>query len=177
MNAEVPSIDWFALLIITASALVMLFLARRAMRGMNQQDWILMRKARSTGADLKVPQAVTFVIFAATEQTAAELSQRMCGEGYATATKQAQIQFARNRNKPGAPQDGWLVSCTRSVNVVPETLTGIRKTLNALAAEYKALYLGWQLAEAAAPLTKPARGGQEAAPAQSGSPSSQTPPT
>ena len=157
MNAETTPIDWFPLLIIAVSALVMLFLARRAMRGMNQQDWILLRKARSSGADLKVPQAVTFVIFAATEDAAAEIAQKMRASGYETTTKQAQIQFARNRNKPGAPQDGWLVSGTRSVMIVPEALTGTRKTLDELAAEYKALYLGWQLPEAAAPLTTPAR--------------------
>lgn len=175
MNAEIPPIDWFALLIITASALVMFYLARRAMRGMNQQDWILLRKARATGKDLKVPQAVTFVVFAATEEAAAEIGQKMRADGYEIATKQAQIQFARNRNKPGTPQDGWLVSGTRSVTIVPETLTGVRKALNELAAEYKALYLGWQLAEAAAPLTTPVRTEQGATPTAGRSPASEQP--
>jgi hypothetical protein len=170
MNLENSSIEWFPILIIAASAMVMLFLARRAMRGMNQQDWILLRKARSTGVDMKQPQAVTFVVFTATEATAAEVAQRMRDDGYAIATKQAQIQFARNRNKPGTPQNGWLVSGTRSVTIVPETLIGIRKTLNELAAEYKALYLGWQLADAAAPLTTPAKPVQATTPAQGQSP-------
>jgi hypothetical protein len=170
LNLENSSIEWFPLLIIAASAMVMLFLARRAMRGMNQQDWILLRKARSTGADLKQPQAVTFVIFTATEATAADVAQRMRSDGYATATKQAQIQFARNRRKPGAPQDGWLVSGTRSLTIVPEALTGIRKTLNELATEYKALYLGWQLADAAAPLTTPAKPEQGTMPAEGRAP-------
>jgi hypothetical protein len=175
VNAEIPPIDWFSLLIITASALVMLLLARRAMRGMNQQDWILLRKARATGKDLTVPQAVTFVVFAATEEAAAGIAQKMRGDGYEIATKEAQIQFARNRTKPGAPQNGWLVSGTRSVNVVPETLTGVRKALNELAAEYKALYAGWQLAEAAAPLRTPARTEQEMTQAGGQSPASEQP--
>ena len=167
MNLEIPSIEWMPLLVIAASAAVMIFLARRALRGMNQQDWILLRKCRAMGVDLKRPHVVTFVIFAANEQTAAEVAQRMHGEGYVTATKVAQIQFARNRRKPGAPQDGWLVSGTRSVDVAPETLIGIRKTLNAMATEYKALYLGWQLADSATALTTPVKAEQGATPASS----------
>ena len=157
MTPEAAPIDWFPLLIIIASGLVMLFLARRAMRGMNQQDWILLRKARSTGADLQQPQSVAFVVFAATEEVGAQIAAKMQAEGYETAMKQAQIQFARNRNKPGAPQDGWLVSGTRSVLLVPETLKETRKKLNEMATEHKALYLGWQLADTVAPLTTNAR--------------------
>ena len=152
MDPATNAIDWFPLLLIGASALVMLFLVRRAMRGMNQQDWILLRQARARGLDMRVPQPVTFVVFAATEPTAAELAARMQRDGYEIATKEAQIQFARNRKKPGAPQDGWLVSATRSVMLVPQTLTETRKMLNELAAEHKALYLGWQVADAAEPL-------------------------
>ncbi|MPZ43216.1 MAG: hypothetical protein GEV05_07435 [Betaproteobacteria bacterium] len=165
MNLENPSIDWLPLLIIAASAAVMIFLARRAMRGMNQQDWLLLRKARSTGADLKLPQSVSFVVFAATEAVGAELAERMRREGLETTMKQAQIQFARNRNKPGSPQDGWLVSGTRSLLIVPETLTPIRKTLTEMATEHKALYLGWQLAHTVAPLntnTQPLAGSGQA---------------
>jgi hypothetical protein len=152
LNVQIPSIEWFPLLIIAASAAVMIFLVRRSMRGMNQQDWILLRKARGTGANLKLPQSVSFVVFAATEAVGAELAQKMRGEGFETTMKQAQIQYARNRNKPGAPQDGWLVSGTRSVLVVPETLTSIRKTLTEMALERKAVYLGWQLAHTVAAL-------------------------
>jgi hypothetical protein len=162
LNLENPSIDWLPLLIIAASAAVMIFLARRAMRGMNQQDWILLRKARGTGVNLQLPQPVSFVVFAATEEVGAELAEKMRGEGFETTLKQAQIQYARNRNKPGAPQDGWLVSGTRSVLVVPETLTSIRKKLTEMALERKAIYIGWQLAQTVAPLNTPAAAGARA---------------
>jgi hypothetical protein len=167
VNAEAAPIEWFPLLVIAASAMVMVFLARRAMRGMNQQDWILLRQARARGIDLSQPQPVSFVVFAATEAVGSELAETMRREGYETAMKQAQIQFARNRRKPGAPQDGWLVSGTRSVLLAPETLKDIRKTLTALAAERKALYLGWQLAGAVVPFnsTAPAGDGGGQAPA------------
>ena len=157
MNVETPAIEWFPLLVIAASALVMVFLARRAMRWMNRQDWILLRQARSRGLDLRVPQSVSFMVFAATEETGAQLAGNMQAQGYQTAMKQAQIQFARNRNKPGAPQDGWIVSGTRSMLLAPETLKEVRKTLTEMAAERKALYLGWQLAEAAAPINTTAK--------------------
>lgn len=147
MTAESAPVDWFALLIIAASALMMLFLARRAMRGLNQQDWILLRKARATGIDLKLPQSVSFMVFAATEAVGAELAEKMRREGFAIAAKPGQIQFARNRSKPGTPQDGWLVSGTRTLVIVPEALSAIRKTLTDMAIEHKALYLGWQLAQ------------------------------
>src|SRR5690606_24852463 len=105
--------------------------------GMNQQDWILLRKARSTGADLRTPQSVAFVVFAATEDVGKQLAGKMQAEGYETAMKQAQIQFARGKRKPGAAQDGWLVSGTRSVLLVPDTLKEIRKKLTEMATEHK----------------------------------------
>ena len=150
--ATTPPIDWLPLLIVGVSALVMLYLLKRAMRGMNQQDWILLRQARARGVDIRVPQPVTFVVFAASEATATELAARMRRDGYETTTKQAQIQFARNRSKPGASQDGWLVSATRSVLLAPQTLIETRKALTELATEHEAMYLGWQVAEAAEPL-------------------------
>jgi hypothetical protein len=70
-------------------------------------------------------------------------------EGYETSIKQAQIQFAR-RNKPGKPQDGWLINGRRLTHLVPETLIGTRKMLTEISTEQKALYLGWQIADAAA---------------------------
>jgi hypothetical protein len=150
LNPETAPIDWFPLLLIGTSALVMLYLARRAMRGMNQQDWVLLRQMRSRGVDVRVPQRIAFVVFAANQETAASLAQEMSQEGYETSIKQAQIQFARKR-KPGAPQDGWLVSGVRVVPLVPETLITIRKRLTEMANERKSLYLGWQVAEAFAP--------------------------
>lgn len=161
MNPETAPIDWFPLLVIIASGLVMAFLARRAMRGMNQQDWLLLRQARSRGLDLRLPQSVSFIVFAASEEAGTQLAGTMQAQGYQTAMKQAQIQFARKRNKPGAPQDGWLVSGTRSVLLAPETLKEIRKTLTDMAAERKALYLGWQLADGAAPLNATAQAAGE----------------
>jgi hypothetical protein len=145
LTPEAPPIEWLQLLLLAASAVVMVFLVKRMMRGMNQQDWILLRQARSRGIDVRQPQAVEFVVFAATEQAAAELAERMRAEGFETSIKQAQIQYARNRNKPGTPQDGWLIGGRRVVQLVPETLTGIRKSLNEMAAEQKAVYLGWQV--------------------------------
>jgi Regulator of ribonuclease activity B len=150
LNLQTSPIEWLPLLLLGASALVMVFLLRRAMRGMNQQDWILLRKARSRGIDVRQPQAVDFVVFAATEQTATELADKMRGDSFETSIKQAQIQYARNRNKPSAPQDGWLVSGRRTVLLVPETLIGIRKTLTEMSLERKAVYLGWQLSDAPA---------------------------
>jgi hypothetical protein len=127
----------------------MVFLLRRAMRGMNQQDWILLRQVRARGIDVRQPQSINFVVFAATEETAADLAEKMRSDGFETSIKEAQIQYARNRNKPSAPQGGWLVSGRRTVSLVPETLTGIRKALTEISLERKAIYLGWQLAETA----------------------------
>ena len=145
MTPEAPPIEWLQLLLLGASAIVMVFLVRRGMRGMNQQDWILLRQARARGVDVRQPQPVEFVVFAATEEAAADLAERMRQEGYETSIKQAQIQYARNRSKPGAAQEGWLVGGRRVVHLVPETLTGTRKRLNEIAAEQKAVYLGWQI--------------------------------
>jgi len=157
------SIDWLALAAITATTLVMLLLARRLMRGMNQQDWILLRQARASGIDISRPQSVGFVVFAATIETANELAALMATEGYETTSiKQAQIQYARNRNKPGAPQDGWLVTGTRVTRLIPEELAKSRKFLNEIALERKAAYFGWQVS-VANPQTAPAPTKQEPA--------------
>ena len=136
---------WFMLLTLAAGALVMMYLVRRMMRGMSQQDWILLRQARASGIDLTRPQPVDFVVFAATEETANELADKMRGDGFDTRVKVAQIQYARNKNKPTKPQDGWLITGTRVIDVMPETLTGTRQTLTQIAVERKALYLGWQI--------------------------------
>jgi hypothetical protein len=160
------AMDWFPLLVIAASALVMVFLVRRAMRGMNQQDWILLRQMRSRGVDVRMPQRIAFVVFAANEETAAALAEEMRPEGYETSIKQAQIQYARGRSKPGRAQEGWLVSGIRTVQLGPETLIGARKRLTEMATERKALYLGWQPAETfAAPASAEATAQVEQTPA------------
>jgi hypothetical protein len=159
LTPEAPPIEWLQLLLMGAAAVIMVFLVRRMMRGMNQQDFILLRQARSRGLDVSRPQPVEFVVFAATEQAAADVAERMRAEGYETSIKQAAIQYARNRSKPGAPQEGWLVGGRRVVQLAPETLTEARRKLNEIAAEHKAAYLGWQIGsvEANATPTAPTR--------------------
>ena len=134
-----------ALLAVAATAAVMIFLARRLMRGMNQQDWILLRQARARGVDIAQPQSVDFVVFAATHETALELAELMRQDGFETSLTVAQIQYARSRKKPGEPQDGWLVKGTRVTRLVPEELIRLRKFLNEIALARKAAYLGWKI--------------------------------
>jgi len=141
----IPS-DWLMLLVVAATAGVMFYLVRRMMKGMNQQDFILLRQARSRGVDLARPQTVDFVVFAATHESAEEISQLMRGDGFETSLTVAQIQYARNKKRPGAPQDGWLIKGTRTTLLVPEELTRIRAFLNEIALARKAAYLGWQIA-------------------------------
>jgi len=133
------------LAVIAGSAGVMFFLLRRMMKGMNQQDWILLRQVRARGVDLTQPHTVDFVVFAATRETADEISQLMRNDGFETSLSVAQIQYARNKKKPGAPQDGWLVKGTRTTRLVPEELTRVRAFLNEIALARKAAYLGWQI--------------------------------
>ena len=159
MTPEAPPIEWLQLLLLGAAAIIMVFLVRRMMRGMNQQDWILLRQARGRGVDVRKPQPVEFVVFAATEEVAADLAGRMRQEGFETSIKPAQIQYARNRSKPGAPQEGWLVGGRRVVQLGPETLTGVRKKLNEMAAEQKAVYLGWQVGSVEANATSTSQTG------------------
>ena len=47
--------------------------------------------------------------------------------------------------RPRHEPDGWLITGTRVIDVMPETLTGTRQTLTQIAVERKALYLGWQI--------------------------------
>lgn len=147
MNPEPSSIDWLPLLLLALAAVIMVYLVRRSMRGMGQQDWILLRQARSRGLDLNQPQSVNFIVFAATEETAADLAGRMRSDGFETSIKQAQIQYARSKAKTSTPQDGWLVTGNRTVQLAPQMLIETRKQLTAMSAERKALYLGWQIAE------------------------------
>jgi len=137
-----------ALLAVAGGTLVMFLLARRLMRGMNQQDWILLRQARSRGVDISRPHSIAFVVFAATHETATELSDVMRQDGFETRIKEAQIQYARNKKKPGAPQGGWLITGTRTIMLVPEELARTRKFLNEIALARQAAYLGWQISAA-----------------------------
>jgi Regulator of ribonuclease activity B len=154
VNPEPSSVAWFPLLMLALSAVAMVYLVRRSMRGMGQQDWILLRQARSRGLDLRQPQSVDFIVFAATEEAAADLASRMRSDGFETSIKPAQIQYARSKAKSSAPQDGWLVTGNRRVQLAPQMLIDTRKQLNAMSAEKKALYLGWQIADPKAPTTE-----------------------
>jgi hypothetical protein len=141
-----PDTDWMPLIVIAATVAVMVYLLRRMMRGMNQQDWILLRQARTRGVDVSQPQAVDFVVFAASHEIALELAGLMRQDGYDTHITEAQIQYTRTKRKqPGPAQAGWLVKGTRVIRLVPEELIGIRKSLDELALARQAAYLGWQI--------------------------------
>jgi len=137
-------IDWMTLLAIAGTATVTIFLLRRLMHGMNQQDWILLRQTRSRGVDIKKPQCVDFVVFAATQETADELAQLMREAGFETSMTVAQIAYAR-KNKAGEAQDGWLVKGSRELLLTPQELVQQRKFLTEIAEARKAAYLGWQV--------------------------------
>jgi hypothetical protein len=137
-------IDWMTLLAIAGTATVTIFLLRRLMHGMNQQDWILLRQTRSRGIDIKKPQSVDFVVFAATQETADELARLMREAQFETSMTVAQIAYAR-KNKAGEAQDGWLVKGTRELLLTPEELIRQRKFLTEIAEARKAAYLGWQV--------------------------------
>ena len=145
MNTAPPPIDWMALLVIALSAAVMVYLLRRLMRGMNQQDFILLRQARARGINPAEPQSVDFVLFVASVEAADSVSEELRKEGYATSMKEAQIQYARNRAKPGAPQAGYLVTAKRTVTLYPAELAKLRARFNELAAAQKGIYCGWQV--------------------------------
>lgn len=141
--------EWLTLVLVIASAAVMLFLARKLMRGMHQQDFILLRQTKSKGIDIRVPQTVDFIVFAATQETADELARLMNDDGFATSMSVAQIAYARNKSKPGQPQDGLLIKGTRTVALTPENLKRHREFLTRIATEHKAAYFGWQVGFAA----------------------------
>ena len=158
MNTSALPVDWLALLAVAGTTLVMFLLARRLMRGMNQQDWILLRQVRSRGVDISRPLGVGFIVFAASDETATELAQLMRQDGFETSVKVAQIQYARNKKKPGAPQEGWLITGTRVTMLVPEELTRIRNFLNEIAIARQAAYLGWQIGTTSDRQATPAAG-------------------
>lgn len=137
--------EWLTLLAVAASVAVMFFLAHRLMRGMNQQDFLLLRQTKQRGIDVRQPQRVDFVVFAATRETADELAELMRTDGYETSMTEAQIAYARNKNKPGEAQTGWLVKGTCTVTLTPENLKRHREFLNGIALERKAAYFGWQV--------------------------------
>lgn len=137
--------EWLTLLAVAGSVGVMFLLARRLMRGMNQQDFLLLRQTKQRGIDIRQPQRVDFVVFAATKETADELSALMRDDGFETSMTEAQIAYARNKNKPGEAQAGWLVKGTRTVVLTPENLKRHREFLDRIAVERQAAYFGWQV--------------------------------
>ena len=137
-----------ALLAIAASAAVMIYLFRRLMRGMNQQDFILLRQARARGINPAEPQRVDFVLFLASEEAANTVSDELRKDGFATSMKEAQIQYARNRAKPGDPQGGYLVTAQRTLALYPAELATLRARLNEIASAKKGIYCGWQISAA-----------------------------
>ena len=141
-----PPIDWMALLVIAVSAAVMIYLFRRLTRGMNQQDWILLRQARARGVNPAQPQNVDFVLFLANLETANIVSDELRKEGFAMSMKQAQIQYARSRAKPGDPQEGYLVTARSTLALYPAELAKLRTRFNELAGAQKGIYCGWQIA-------------------------------
>ena len=134
-----------ALIIIAISAAVMIYLFRRLVRGMNQQDWILLRQARARGLNLEEPQSVDFVLFLASEEAANVVSDELRKDGFATSMKQAQIQYARNRSKPGEAQEGYLVTAKRTLALYPAELAKLRTRFNEIASAQKGIYCGWQV--------------------------------
>lgn len=158
MNTATPPIDWMAILAIAISAAVMIFLLRRMMGGMNQQDWILLRQARTRGLNLGQPQSVDFVLFLDSERTAKEVAEELRRDGFEVSTKQAQIQFAR-RNKAGAPQNGFLVTAKFTLALVPAELVKFRKRLTEIATARKGVYCGWQVSGSTA--TPPSNAAQK----------------
>ena len=144
--------EWLTLLLVVASAAVMVFLLRRMMRGMHQQDFILLRQTKSKGIDIRQPQKVDFIVFAATQETADELAGLMRDDGFETSTSVAQIAYAKNKSKPGQVQDGLLIKGARTIALTPENLKRQREFLTRIATERNAAYFGWQVGFAVEPV-------------------------
>jgi hypothetical protein len=135
-----------ALLAVAASAGVMIFLLRRMMRGMHQQDWILLRQARTRGTIISEPQSVDFILFLPSEASAAAVAAELGRDGFETSMKLAQIQYARGQKKRGEAQQGYLVTATRKVALVPAELIKLRARFSEVTAVQKGIYCGWQIA-------------------------------
>jgi hypothetical protein len=148
VNPTTPPIDWLALIAIAFSAAVMIYLFRRMTRGMNQQDWILLRQARARGINPAEPQSVDFVLFLASAEAADLVIEELRKEAYEASKKQAQIQYARTRKKPGEPQGGFLVTGRKTLALYPAELAKVRLRLTEIAAAQKGIYCGWQVAAA-----------------------------
>ena len=137
------------LLVIAASAAVMIYLLRRLTRGVHQQDWILLRQARARGVNMTQPQNVDFVLFLASQEAANVVAEELRKDGFATSMKEASIQYARSRGRPGEPQSGYLVTAKRTLALYPAELAKLRTRLNELALAQRGIYCGWQVAAAA----------------------------
>ena len=122
-----------SLLVIAITAAAMIYLVRRLMRGMNQQDWILLRHARARGIDPAQPQNVDFVLFLASVEAANLVSDELRKDGFETSMKLAQLQYARNRANPGEPQEGYLVTAKRRLLLYPAELAKLRSVTTVLA--------------------------------------------
>ena len=144
-----------ALLAVAASVAVMIFLLRRMLRGMNQQDWILLRQARARGTKLSEPQSVDFVLFLPSEASAATVAAELGRDGFETSTKLAQIQYARGKKKRGEAQQGYLVTATRTIALVPAELIRLRARFSEVTSAQKGIYCGWQIAGSAAKSASP----------------------
>lgn len=112
---------------------------------MNQQDWILLRQVRARGIDIMSPQPVTFILFTNSSEVASELVAKLRQDAYESSVKEANIQYARNKKKPGEAQGGWLINATQVIRLVPGELAQKRQALNDLANAPRAVYLGWQV--------------------------------
>jgi hypothetical protein len=145
LEAAVPPIDWLSLVIIALSAAVMIYLFRRFTHSMNQQDWILLRQARSRGINPAEPQSVEFVLFLANESASDLVCDVLVKEGFTCSRKQAQIQYARDRKRPSEAQDGFLVSARKIVKLYPSELAKYRAQLNDIATAQQGIYCGWQV--------------------------------
>ena len=149
MNLTVPTIDWMAVLAVAASAAVMVFLLRRMMRGMNQQDWILLRQARTRGIKLTDPQSVDFILFLPSEDVSVTVAAELRNEGFESSAKFAEIQYVRGKKKPGAAQPGYVVTATRTIALEPAELIKMRARFNEIAKARRGVYCGWQIASRA----------------------------
>jgi hypothetical protein len=143
--------EWLTFLVLIAGVAVMFFLVRRLTRGMNQQDFILMRQAKAKGIDISQPQQVDFIVFAATQETADELAQLMRDDGFETHMTVAQVAYARNKSKPSEAQEGLIIKGTRTLALTPENLKRQRTFLTEIATKHKAAYFGWQIGFATPP--------------------------
>lgn len=146
MDLTPQPIDWKALLAIAATMLVTFFLLRRlVLGGRHPQDWLMFRRLRNQGFDLAKPHAVGFVTFVDSETRGNELADRFRRDGFECTVACGQIQFQRSKRKPGAPQDGWVITSTRTMPIDMDEIARLREYFTTTAKGEQGLYLGWQV--------------------------------